>query len=60
MEVQTEFATQCYANLVAESQRIAELYRQLARQMLAPWGLAARSTDAGPASWTAVSSQSQH
>jgi hypothetical protein len=60
IEVQTEFATQCYANLVAESQRIAELYRQLARQMLAPWGLAARTTDAGPASWTAVSSQSQH
>jgi Phasin protein len=60
IEVQTEFATQCYANLVAESQRIAELYRQLARQMLAPWGLAARSTDAGSASWTAVTSQSQH
>jgi hypothetical protein len=60
IEVQTEFATQCHANLVAESQRIAELYRQLARQMLAPWGLAARSTDAGSPSWTAVASQSQH
>ena len=60
MEVQTEFATQCYANLVAESQRITELYRQLARQALAPWGLAARTTDAGSASWTAVGSQSQH
>jgi hypothetical protein len=56
MEVQTEFATQCYANLVAESQRITELYRQ----MLAPWGLATRSTDAGSPSWTAVASQSQH
>jgi len=60
MEVQTEFATQCCANLVAESQRITELYRQLARQALAPWGLAARTTDAGSASWTAVGSQSQH
>ena len=37
MEVQTEFARQAYANFVAESQRICELYSELARQTFRPW-----------------------
>jgi hypothetical protein len=60
IEVQTEFTRQTYANFVAESQKICELYRELARQAFQPWGFAARMTEAGPASWPAVASQSQH
>ena len=36
MEVQTEFARQAYANFVAESQKICELYSELARQTFRP------------------------
>jgi hypothetical protein len=43
IEVQTEFARQAYVNFVAESQRICELYNELAKQILTPWQrLAAR------------------
>jgi len=34
VEVQTDFATQAYANFVAQSQRICGLYSELARQAL--------------------------
>jgi hypothetical protein len=37
IEVQTGFARQVYANLVAESQKICELYGELARQIFRPW-----------------------
>ncbi len=37
IEVQTEFARQAYANFVAESQKICELYGELARQIFRPW-----------------------
>jgi hypothetical protein len=37
IEVQTEFATLAYANFVAESQKICELYNELARQIFMPW-----------------------
>jgi hypothetical protein len=37
IEVQTEFARQAHANFVAESQKILELYSQLARQIFKPW-----------------------
>ena len=48
IEVQTEFARQAYANFVAESQKICELYGELARQTLRPWErFAARVTQAG-------------
>jgi len=48
IEVQTGFARQAYANLVAESQKICELYGELARQILWPWErFAARVTQAG-------------
>lgn len=60
IEVQTEFTRQTYANFVAESQKICELYREFARQMFQPWGFAAKMTEAGLASWPAVGSQSQH
>jgi hypothetical protein len=60
IEVQTEFTRQTYANFVAESQKMCELYREFARQMFQPWGFAARMTEAGFASWPAVTSQSQH
>jgi hypothetical protein len=60
IEVQTEFTRQTYANFVAESQKICELYREFARQIFQPWGIAAKRTEAGLASWPAVPSQSQH
>jgi hypothetical protein len=60
IEVQTEFTRQTYANFVAESQKICELYREFARQTFQPWGFAARMTEAGFASWPAVTSQSHH
>ncbi|WP_375787744.1 phasin family protein [Bradyrhizobium sp. Pha-3] len=45
-EVQTEFARQAYANFVAESQKICELYSELAKQIIfRPWeGFAAKVT----------------
>ena len=47
IEVQTEFARQAYANFVAESQKICELYCELAKQ-IRPWeGFAAKVTQAG-------------
>jgi hypothetical protein len=48
IEVQTEFARQAYANFVAESQKICELYGELARQIFRPWErFSARVTQAG-------------
>lgn len=48
IEVQTEFARQAYASFVAESQKIGELYGELARQIFNPWErFAARVTQAG-------------
>jgi hypothetical protein len=45
IEVQTGFARQVYANFVAESQKICELYGELARQIFRPWErLAAKVT----------------
>ena len=44
IEVQTEFARQAYANCFAQSQRICELYGELARQAFRPWE---RLTQAG-------------
>jgi hypothetical protein len=41
IEAQTEFATLAYANFVAESQKICELYNELARQIFMPWQRAA-------------------
>ncbi|WP_433994635.1 phasin family protein [Bradyrhizobium lablabi] len=37
IELQTEFARQAYANFVAESQKILELYSELAKQIFKPW-----------------------
>jgi hypothetical protein len=38
IEVQTEYARQGFANFVAESQRICELYSELAKQIfISPW-----------------------
>lgn len=46
--VQTEFARQAYADFVAESQNICELYRELAMQFFKPWeGFADKATRAG-------------
>ena len=48
IEVQTEFARQAYAGFVAESQKICELYGELARQIFSPWErFAARVSQAG-------------
>jgi phasin protein len=49
IEVQTEFARQAYANFVAESQKICELYSELAKQIIfRPWeGFAAKVTQTG-------------
>ena len=44
IEVQTEFARQAYANFVAESLKIFELYSELARQIFKPFaGLLAKT-----------------
>jgi hypothetical protein len=43
IEVQTEFARQAYVNFVAESQKICELYNELAKQILMPWRNASRA-----------------
>ena len=62
LEAQTEYAKTAYDTFVAESQKIGELYREFARQTLQPlfqpWGVAARMTEVGLASWP--TSQSQH
>jgi hypothetical protein len=48
IEVQTEFARQAYANFLAESQKICELYSQLAKQIFRSWeGFAAKEAQAG-------------
>ena len=47
MEVQSEFARQAYANFIAESQKICELYSGLSRQIFRPWDFAAKLTQAG-------------
>jgi hypothetical protein len=48
IEVQTEFARQAYADIVAESQKMCELYGGLARQIFMPWErFGARVTRAG-------------
>jgi hypothetical protein len=47
IEIQTDFARQAYENFVAESQKICELYSQLARQIFKPWeGAVAKLTQA--------------
>jgi hypothetical protein len=48
IEIQTDFARQAFVNFVAESQKISELYSELARQVFRPWErLAAKVTQAG-------------
>lgn len=44
MEVQTEFVKRAYESSVAESQKIRELHRKLARQTLEPFGSFAGKT----------------
>ena len=44
IEIQTEFARVAYANFVTESQKICELYGELARQIVRPFGVAAMIT----------------
>lgn len=52
IELQSEFARQAYANFVAESQKLCELYSAWARQIFRPWEIAAaRLTQAGRRSW---------
>jgi hypothetical protein len=47
IEIQTDFARQAYENFVAESQKICELYSQLAWQIFKPWeGAVAKLTQA--------------
>jgi hypothetical protein len=38
IEVQTEFVRQAQANFVAQAQKIYQLYCELAKQSLKPWG----------------------
>ena len=48
IEVQTEFARHVYANFVAKSQKICELYSEAAKQIFSPWErFAAKVTHAG-------------
>ena len=52
IEVQTEFARQAYANFFAQSQRICELYGELAKQAFRPWErFAAKVTQGGRQIW---------
>jgi len=37
IEIQTEFTRQTFVNLVAESQRMCELYNELAKRIFRPW-----------------------
>ena len=47
-EMQTEFARQAYGTFVAESQKICELYSELAKQIFKPMeGFVAKVTQAG-------------
>ena len=47
IEIQAEFARQAYVTFVAESQKICELYSELAKQLLKPWeGFVAKVTQA--------------
>jgi hypothetical protein len=44
IEVQTEFARQAYANFIAESQKVWDLYSELTKQTFRPWrGFAAKA-----------------
>src|SRR6266436_6306958 len=48
IEIQTEFARQAYGTFVAESQKICELYSELAKQIFKPVeGFVAKVTQAG-------------
>ena len=48
IEIQTEFARQAYETFVVESQRICELYSELAKQIFKPLeGFVAKVTQAG-------------
>jgi phasin family protein len=48
IEIQAEFARQAYETFVAESQRICELYNELAKQIFKPFaGLLAKATHSG-------------
>ena len=48
IEIQAEFAKQAYETFVAESQRICELYSELAKQIFKPFaGLLAKATHSG-------------
>jgi len=48
IEIQTEFARQAYETFVAESQKICELYGELAKQIFKPLeGFVAKVTQAG-------------
>ena len=48
IEIQAEFARQAYETFVAESQRICELYSELAKQIFKPFaGLLAKATHSG-------------
>ena len=44
IEIQTEFARVAYANFLAESQKICELYGELGRQIFRPFGFAGMIT----------------
>ena len=48
IEIQAEFAKQAYGTFVAESQRICELYSELAKQIFKPFaGLLAKASHSG-------------
>ncbi len=48
IEIQTEFARQAYGTFVSESQKICELYSELAKQIFKPMeGFVAKVTQAG-------------
>jgi hypothetical protein len=48
IEIQTEFTRHAYETFLAESQKICELYGELAKQIFKPWeGFAAKVTQAG-------------
>jgi hypothetical protein len=48
IEIQTEFARQAYETFVVESQKICELYSELAKQIFKPLeGFVAKVTQAG-------------
>lgn len=52
IELQNEFARQAFANFVAHSQKMYELYGALAEQLLRPWErVAARMTGAERYTW---------